>query len=99
MNFIDLVKRTLADRSQRREVVLINRRAVEELVHRFVSLDAERRADQTVERIGPHAHLRYAVELCYVHYKGAGLEDTLDVVVETLYKLRQKDKKIKGEGR
>lgn len=95
MNFLDIVKLTLNDSGQRREVVCIDRRAVAELAHHFESMDAERRADQTVERIGPNAHLRHAVELCYVHAKGASMEDTLDVVVETLYKLRQKDKKVK----
>ena len=99
MNFVDVIKYSLNDRLQRREVVVVNRRALEELVHHFVSMDAERRADQPVERVGPHTHLRRAVELCYAHKEGASMEDTLDVVVETLYKLRQKDKKTKEAGR
>lgn len=99
MIFIEILKRALNDRSQRRRFVMVDRKALEELMYHFETLDAEHRAGEPAERVVVYTHLRLAVELCYAKSKDKAMEDTLDVVVDTLHKLRQKAKKARDEGR
>lgn len=92
MNFVDKVHYNLHHPlNGRRSEVLVDRKALEQLLQSFIQLDANARGTQPLDAVGRHANLKYAVELCYA-YESDSMEVVLDLVMATISNLRHKER-------